>query len=67
MQLVVRGKGIRFVEEREREGTSAAHSSGEVVGWLLVVEMAVVKSVVRVLVAEDHGGEREIRESSWWQ
>jgi hypothetical protein len=44
-----------------------AHSSGEVVGWLLVVEMAVVKSVVRVLVAEDHGGEREIRESSWWQ
>jgi hypothetical protein len=38
-----------------------------VVGWLLVVEMAVVKPVVRVLVAEDHGGERERRESSWWQ
>jgi len=31
----------------------------EVVGQLLVVEMVVVKSVVRVLVAEGHGGERE--------
>jgi hypothetical protein len=30
-----------------------------VVGQLLVVEMVVVKSVVRVLVAEGHGGERE--------
>jgi hypothetical protein len=30
-----------------------------VVGQLLVVEMVVVKSVVRVLVAEGHSGERE--------
>jgi len=51
--------------EREREN-SVARLLCEVVGQLLVVEMVVVKSVVRVLVAEGHGGERE-RESSWWQ
>ena len=41
------------------------HSPREVVKQLLVVEMVVVKPVVRVLVAEGHGGEREMRESSW--
>lgn len=44
--------------EREREN-SVARLLCEVVGQLLVVEMVVVKSVVRVLVAEGHGGERE--------
>jgi len=39
-----------------------------VVGRLLVVKMVVVKSLVMVLVAEGHGGEREGGgESSRWQ
>jgi len=44
--------------EREREN-SIAHSPREVVRQLLVVEMMIVKLVVRVLVVEGHGGERE--------
>jgi hypothetical protein len=36
-----------------------------VVGRLLVVEMAVVKLVVRMLVAEGHDGGREIEERNF--
>jgi hypothetical protein len=36
-----------------------------VVGRLLVVEMAVVKLVVRMLVAEGQDGEREIEERNF--
>jgi hypothetical protein len=43
--------------ERERE-RSLAQSPREVVGRLLMVEMV----VVRVLVVEGHGGERERKE-----
>ena len=49
--------------ERERE-RSLAQSPREVVGRLLMVEMV----VVRVLVVEGHGGERERKERKWrWQ
>jgi hypothetical protein len=37
--------------ERERERGSAAHSLREMFGWLLIMEMEVVKPVVKVLVA----------------
>ena len=46
-----------FIEERERERGSAAHSLPKVFGQLLVME--VVKLAVKVLVAEGRGGERE--------
>jgi hypothetical protein len=61
-----RGKKKKFAKG-EREN-SVVHISREVVGRLLVVKMVVVKSLVMVLVAEGHGGEREGGgESSRWQ
>jgi hypothetical protein len=47
----------KFAKERERG--SAAHSLLEVFRRLLVMEMEVVKLVVKVLVAKGRGGERE--------
>jgi hypothetical protein len=48
-----------YKRERERERErSLAQSPREVVGRLLMVEMV----VVRVLVVEGHGGERERKE-----
>ena len=47
----------KFAKERERG--SAAHSLLEVFRRLLVMEMEVVKLVVKVLVAKGCGGERE--------
>jgi hypothetical protein len=46
--------------EREREGErEVVHSPREVVGLLLVVDMMMVKPMVRVLVVGGGGGERE--------
>jgi hypothetical protein len=42
----------------EREGLDYAHLLLEVVGWLLVMGMAVVNPAVEVLVAERRGGEK---------
>jgi len=56
--LLEEEEGEVYRGEREREN-SVARLLCEVVGQLLLVEMVVVKSVVRVLVAEGHGGERE--------
>jgi hypothetical protein len=48
----------------ERERSLTTQSPREVVGRLLVVEIMMVKPVMRVLVSEGHGGERERRENS---
>jgi hypothetical protein len=37
--------------ERERERGSAAHSLHKMFWWLLMIEMEVIKPVVKVLVA----------------
>jgi len=56
-QLLGRKK-IKFIKERERE-REVVHSPREVVGLLLVVDMMMVKPMVKVLVAGGGGGERE--------
>jgi len=55
----VAGEGRRKVCKAERERGSAAHSLLEVFRRLLVMEMEVVKLVVKVLVAKGRSGERE--------